>query len=350
METKILNANNLKHIELCAQTIREGGLVAIPTETVYGLAANALNEMAVANIFSIKGRQSDNPLIVHISSTSNVPELVDSIPTIFEPLAKKFWPGPLTMVMRKSNKIPDNVSAGLDTVALRIPNHPAALKLIHTSGCPIAAPSANLSGSPSPTKAIHVKNDIDGKIPYILDGGNCSVGLESTVLDISCDIPTILRPGGITFDEIKSVIGNVIVAFDTDNDKPRSPGMKYRHYAPKAPLTAISGPAELTAQYIKNNLDNDMAALMFDDYGLDHPNIITFGDSHDFTAQAANLFDALRRADKIGVVKILAQLPSEKDLGLAVANRIRKASGNNIIYLIDSDIFTKKRKEGNNGL
>lgn len=336
MKTIILDASNLKNIEICAQTIKNGGLVAIPTETVYGLAANALDKNAVASIFKTKGRQADNPLIVHISSNSDISALVSSIPKVFEPLSEKFWPGPLTMVMQKSNKIPDNVSAGLNTVALRMPNHPAALALIDASGCPIAAPSANPSGFPSPTTAYHVKNDIDGKIPFILDGGNCTVGLESTVLDIACDIPTILRPGGITFDEIKSVIGSVLIADEADSDKPRSPGMKYRHYAPNVPLIAIAGPAKLTAEYIKNNIDNQTAALMFDDYKLNHPNVITIGNSYDYSAQAANLFDALRQADNMKVTKILAQMPKTDGLGMAVTNRMIKASGNNVLQLEDS--------------
>jgi len=337
MKTIILDANNLQHIDLCAQTIIDGGLVAIPTETVYGLAANALDEKAVANIFSTKGRPSDNPLIVHISSTDNLLDLVSFIPAVFEPLAKIFWPGPLTMVMHKSKKIPYNVSAGLDTVALRMPKHPATLELIRAIGCPIAAPSANLSGSPSPTKAIHVKNDMDGKIPYILDGGDCFVGLESTVLDISRDVPIILRPGGVTYDEIKSVIGDVLIADEKSSEKPRSPGMKYRHYAPNVPLVAVAGPADLTAEYIKNNITNNTAALMFDDYSFNHKNVITFGNSCDYRTQAANLFNVLRQIDKPGITKILAQLPREEGLGLAVVNRMKKASGNNVIYLMDSD-------------
>jgi len=333
METIILDANNSEHITLCAQAIKNGELVAIPTETVYGLAANALDETAVANIFSTKGRQADNPLIVHICSVLDVTALVSSVSPFFEPLAKKFWPGPLTMVMRKSSEIPDNVSAGLDSVALRMPNHPAALALIKASGCPIAAPSANLSGSPSPTKAIHVKNDIDGKIPFILDGGSCEVGLESTVLDLSCEVPAILRPGGITIEEIRSVVGDVLVADEKSTGKPRSPGMKYRHYAPKTPLVAIAGSAKVTAEYIRDNIDINTVAIMFDDYSFEHSNVILYGNSYDHTAQAANLFDALRQADSMGVLKIFIQMPNADGIGLAVTNRIKKASGNNIVGL-----------------
>lgn len=333
MVTTILDAANPKHIELCAETIRSGGLVAIPTETVYGLGANALDESAVAGIFTTKGRKPDNPLIVHVAYSKDIKDLVREIPDVFESLADKCWPGPLTLIMKKSERIPQIVSAGLDTVAIRIPNHAAALALISASGCPIAAPSANPSGSPSPTKAIHVKNDIGGKIPYILDGGDCAVGLESTVLDISEATPLILRPGAVTYDELKKILKNVEICTEIKNQPPRSPGMKYRHYAPKAPLTAILGEPSETAEYIRAKMDSRTAALMFDDYKFDHPNVIAYGASDDFKTQAAMLFDALRTIDSMEITNIYAQVPEENRLGLAIANRIKKAAGKNITDL-----------------
>jgi len=333
MKTIILDASKEENIDLCAIAIKTGQLVAVPTETVYGLAANALDLKAVSKIFEVKERQPDNPLIVHVASISEVYPLVSEIPETFEVLAKNFWPGALTLIMKKHDCIPGNVSAGLDTVAIRIPNHPATISLIRKSGCPLAAPSANLSGSPSPTKAIHVKDDIDSKIPYILDGGDCKVGVESTVLDISGALPKILRPGGVTFDELCKILGTVRLGSGAAPDSPKSPGMKYRHYAPKVPLTAIIGPPDKTAAYIKKKICDNTAALMFDDFAFEHQNIILYGRSEDYAAQAANLFDALRAFDNMDVSSIYAQVPLENGLGLAISNRIKKASSNSIIDL-----------------
>jgi len=334
MNTKILDARRDVNIQLCAETIKSGGLVGIPTETVYGLAANALDERAVAGIFAAKGRPADNPLIVHVASPGDIAPLVSVIPDVFDALAAAFWPGPLTLVMRKSGIVPYIVTGGLDTVAIRLPEHPAALALIRACGLPVAAPSANPSGRPSPTKAIHVKNDLDGKIPYILDGGDCRVGLESTVLDISGDIPRILRPGGVTFEQLRAVLTRVETYDDertADSEAPRSPGMKYRHYAPAAPVTALVGPADRTAEYIRRNLREGDAALMFDDFALDQPGVVTFGPSGGFAAQAARLFDALRVLDAMNPTAIYAQTPDDAGLGRAVANRIKRAAGGNAI-------------------
>jgi len=333
LKTVILDANEFNNIELCSGVLQNGGLVAFPTETVYGLGANALDESAVAGIFSAKGRQEDNPLIVHVASPDDVKPLVVKIPNAFEPLVKEYWPGPLTLVMLKNSIIPDNVTAGLDTVAVRMPEHPAALSLIRAFGGPIAAPSANPSGKPSPTKAKHVLSDLGGKIPYILDGGDCKVGLESTVLDITGEIPKILRPGSITYDQLKSVLGAVDIAAIDAVEKPASPGMKYRHYAPKAPLTAVIGLPDKTAEYIAARVSSDSAALMFDEFALSHPNVVSFGNSNDFAEQASRLFDALRKIDDMNVSSIYAQIPQEDGLGFAVANRLKKAAGSNIVDL-----------------
>jgi L-threonylcarbamoyladenylate synthase len=242
--------------------------------------------------------------------------------------------------MKKSEKVPDNVTAGLDTVAIRMPDHLAALTLIRASGFCLAAPSANPSGKPSPTKATHVLSDLNGKIPYILDGGDCKVGVESTVLDISGKTLRILRPGGVTYNDIKSALGNMKVETAPTSIKkrttPMSPGMKYHHYAPKAPLTAIIGSPDKTAKYISGHIggtDSKTAALMFDEYVFPHPKVISFGRSDDYMTQAARLFDALRELDNMDITSIYAQVPQEEDLGLAIANRIKKAAGYNIVIL-----------------
>jgi len=342
-KTKILDAENFRSIERCARIIRKGGVVAFPTETVYGLGANALDESSVSSIFSIKGRPEDNPLIVHVSSVECALQLARNVPDTFESLTRKYWPGSLTLIVQKSNIVPDNVTAGLDTVALRMPAHPAALALIQTFGGPIAAPSANPSGKPSPTKAVHVLNDIGGKIPYIIDGGDCLVGIESTVLDISGDTPRVLRPGFIQFEWLQGILGAVDIADASATDAadtgaqadetPMSPGMKYRHYAPKAPLTAVTGLPEATAEYITQHINDNTAALMFDDYALPHKNVVTFGSSGDYNAQASRLFDALRTLDSMDTSAIFAQLPNDEGMGLAVANRIKKAAGQNILTI-----------------
>jgi len=333
METKILDANNPECIKRCAGIINRGGLVAFPTETVYGLGANALDEKAAEEIFALKGRQMDNPLIVHVASLDDVGALIKTTPEAFKILADAFWPGPLTLIMKKCDIIPDNVTAGLDTVAIRMPEHPAALALIRASSKPIAAPSANPSGKPSPTKAIHVMYDLNGKIPYILDGGDCRVGLESTVLDISGKVPRVLRPGGVTLEELRAVIKNVEVANQVEVSSPRSPGMKYRHYAPKAPLTAVLGPPGETAEYIKQRLSGNTAALLFDEYGFEHLHVVTYGSSKDYSKQAAHLFGALRKLDNMDISAIYAQTPDENGLGFAIANRLKKAAGDNIVDL-----------------
>jgi len=335
MNTKILSAGNADHIKICADKIIDGEVIAFPTETVYGLGADALNEKAVQKIFTIKNRQKDNPFIVHVSSIDEIHDLIYETPDIFYELANKFWPGPLTMIMKKKSIIPDNVTSGLDTVAIRIPGHPAALALLQACGKPVAAPSANPSGKPSPTKAIHVMNDLSGKIPFILDGGNCRIGLESTVLDISGKIPRVLRPGGLTINELKTVIKNVLTN-DSDAEAyetPRSPGMKYRHYAPIAPLTVVLGPPAKTAEYINQKMSSKTAALMFDDHKIEHPFVVTFGSATDYISQASRLYNALRAFDKMNIIEIYAQMPEENDKSNATVNRLKKAAGNNIIDL-----------------
>jgi len=341
METKILQANIDENIELCADIIKTGGLVGVPTETVYGLGANALDGDAVSKIFTTKGRQPDNPLIVHIGAPSDVEIVVRNVPEVFHKLADAFWPGPLTLIMKKSETVPDSVTAGLDTVAVRMPEHTAMLSLLEKSGTPIAAPSANLSGGPSPTKAEHVQRDLSGKIQYVLDGGNCRVGLESTVVDISRDVPQILRPGGVTAEELAGVLGTIEIykaSDDSSSEAPRSPGMKYRHYAPKAQITAVVGDPRKTAEFIHRRFEDSnnayenkekakkIAALMFDDFAEKNPMVVTFGVSNDYNTLASLLFESLRQLDKLDADVIYAQVPEEKGLGFAIANRILKAA------------------------
>ena len=241
METKKLTTND---IDIAADIIKKGGLVAIPTETVYGLAANALNGIAISNIFKAKGRPMDNPLIVHISSVDEIYELVSNFPQKAKKLAENFWPGPLTIILKKSDIIPDEVSAGLETVAIRLPANQATRDLIKKAGVPLAAPSANLSGSPSPTTAKHVLDDLDGRIDAVLDAGRCEVGLESTVITLETEVPKLLRPGGITVEELRRVLGDVeidkAVIDKVDSSKPvASPGMKYKHYSPKTKVVIV---------------------------------------------------------------------------------------------------------------
>ena len=258
MNTTILNvsgdsADDVK-IEAAGNLLKEGKLVAFPTETVYGLGANALDEEAAAGIYSAKGRPSDNPLIVHIADWDALGLIVKEIPPEAKLLADKFWPGPLTMIFKKSDRVPYGTTGGLETVAVRMPSHPVAMKLIRAGGGYIAAPSANTSGRPSPTRAEHVKEDLDGRIDMILDGGEVNIGLESTIVDLSEGVPTILRPGYITKEMLEEVLGKVevdqAIIRDDSNIVPKAPGMKYRHYAPKADLVVVEGEQALVTARI----------------------------------------------------------------------------------------------------
>lgn len=322
METKIT-----KDIDICAKIIRSGGVVAMPTETVYGLSASIYNEGAIKKIYEIKGRPSDNPLIVHISNICQLEELTRDIPPIAYELTQKYFPGPLTLIFKKSAKVPDIVTAGLDSVAIRMPNHKMALKFIKKCGTPLVAPSANLSSRPSPTKAGHVFDDLEGRISYILDGGDCQVGIESTVIDISGIEPIILRPGTICPD-IRQVTG--------ENHKiALAPGMKYKHYAPMASLTLFCGEPKNTANEILERLNKDIAVMCFTDfYDIFKANITySYGKSDDYSEQAKNIFSALRYFDKQNVKEIYAQCPIETNLSSGICNRLKKASGFNIINI-----------------
>lgn len=325
-----------------ANFIREGKTVIFPTETVYGLGANALSNEAVAKIFIAKGRPQDNPLIVHVSNIEMVNSLIEKPLNVdCLNLINAFWPGALTIILKHSDKIPNLVSANLDTVGIRMPDHPIALKLIELAGVPIAAPSANLSGKPSPTEAEHVLNDMMGRVDMIITSNQSRIGLESTVLDMSTDVPTLLRPGGVTVAQIESIIGpiNIDDSIHMTVDKPKSPGMKYTHYAPNAQLTIYKGLAENMINRIQseinlanmNHLKN--AVLTCDEHKARYKETITIslGSIKKPDELASNLFNCLRECDKQAIEVIFAESFSEDDLGLALMNRLKKAAGFNII-------------------
>ncbi len=312
-------------------------MVAIPTETVYGLAANALDAVAVGKIFLAKGRPQDNPLIVHIADLSWVEKLVKVIPPMAQKLFDAFWPGPLTVVLPCSALIPSVVTAGLDTVAIRMPANKIALAIIKEAGFPLAAPSANLSGSPSPTSAAHCIADLMGKVSAIVDGGTCTVGVESTVITLATEKPTLLRPGGITLEQLEAIIGEVVVDKSITKQIPvgqkvHSPGMKYKHYAPKAKVIIIKGETADVVRYINANADKDSAVLCFEgEQDLFPFKSLSYGTKDNATSQAKNLFGALRESDKLDVKKIYARCPSMNGVGLAVYNRLLRAAGFEVI-------------------
>ena len=315
--------------------IAGGSVVAIPTETVYGLAANAFDEAAVRKIFEAKGRPADNPLIVHISDISELDALVTEIPEKVRVMAEKYWPGPLTMIMKKSSVIPDVTSGGLDTVAVRMPKSEYARAIISACGVPLAAPSANLSGSPSPTDAQSVFDDMNGRIPLIIDGGECEIGVESTVISFVGDTPTLLRPGGITVGMIESTIGKINISDAVlnrlrDGETAASPGMKYKHYAPKAKITIVKGDFEKFYNYVK---DRDCFVLCFEGEEGHFANAVTYGKADDSRSEAHRLFSALRELDEKGAKTVYARCPEITGLGLAVYNRLIRSAGFNIIEL-----------------
>lgn len=335
MNTLLLKDNE-NDINKAGEILRNGGLVGIPTETVYGLAANALDGKAVAKIFAVKGRPMDNPLIVHIQSIDDIErfDLVSDFPEKAKMLAEKFWSGPLTMIMPKGNAIPDEVSAGLDTVAIRLPEHKTAQAVIKAAGVPLAAPSANLSGSPSPTTAQHVLNDLGDRIEAVVDGGECRVGLESTVITLATEKPRLLRPGGVTVEEIESVIGEIdiddaVLNKLADDEKAASPGMKYKHYAPKAKVILLKGADSAYIDFVNRNSDAHTAALCYDEDSkkLDVPTF-PLGNKDDCLSQAHMLFDSLRKIDEHPEIKLVyARCPSTEGVGLAVYNRLIRAAG-----------------------
>ena len=323
--------------------IRSGELVAFPTETVYGLGADALNAEAVKRIFEAKGRPGDNPLIVHISALQQLAPLVAGAPS---PMAKAlmdaWWPGPMTLIFPKSDLVPPEVTAGLSTVAVRFPAHPDARALIDAAARPVAAPSANRSGRPSPTTAKHVWEDMNGRIPLILDGGPCRVGLESTVIDVTGAVPRILRPGGVTPEMIEVTCGaaqvdETVMRPLKEGERPRSPGMKYRHYAPRGALTIVKGSAEDVAEAIRRLYDEAGAKgqkpliLALENHLPAYGDRRTLSLGPDAEAMAHNMFDALRRADELGAEVLFSEAVADTGLGLAVMNRLGRAAAFHIL-------------------
>ena len=339
--TKVIKIDPIKpeseKIALAADLIKRGGLVALPTETVYGLGADATDEHAAKKIYAAKGRPSDNPLIIHIAYPQDA-EKYAYTSELYYKLAKAFMPGPLTVIMPKREIIPSSVTGGLDSVAVRCPSHPIARALIEASGVAIAAPSANLSGSPSPTSAEHVISDLDGRVDMIIDGGNSEIGLESTIVKINGDSLTLLRPGGITYDALLCVCDKVDIAPAVtdklaENERPLSPGMKYRHYAPSAPLVLLDGEYEKVLAFMSDaQKTQNCAIICFDEDAecLLKDKIITIGKKDDQAAQAAKLFSALRDADKLTADIIYAHLPTKDGIGLALYNRMIRAAAHTI--------------------
>ncbi len=329
--TKIITADN---IDEAAECIRRGGTVVFPTETVYGLGANALDDDAVRSIYVAKGRPSDNPLIVHIADRSDVYKLCREVSDNAEKLMDKFFPGSLTLIMKKASCLGGVVTAGLDTVAIRMPSNPIAAELIYKSGCYIAAPSANLSGSPSPTVLRHVVDDMDGRVDYIIDGGNCDIGVESTVVDLSGDVPEILRPGKTTYEELREILPDIIIneAILGKTDTPKSPGTKYTHYSPKADVTVVSGSKENVRRVIEDKIatTSDCGVLTYK--GGAYEGAITIDAGDNMEQYAANLFYNLRLFDEKGAKVVYAEFADEGGIGLAVKNRLFKSAGHKVIY------------------
>ena len=321
-------------ITAAADILRQGGLVAIPTETVYGLGANALDETAVHKIFEAKGRPQDNPLIIHVPGPQWLPRYCEDVPPLAYTLARKFWPGPLTMILKRKKVVPDATTAGLDTVGVRCPDHQVTLAIIREAGVPIAAPSANTSGRPSCTCAADCLEDMEGKIDAVVDGGPCQVGVESTIVDLTCDPPRLLRPGGMPLEALEEVVGPLTVDKAVteplkDGEQPKAPGMKYRHYAPKAPVTVVTGPAEASARTIEQLAKPGDGVICFDEFAdrFDRQTVECLGPSRDKRIQAQRVFDALRAFDSKDVQQIYAQCPDSQGLGLAIGNRLKKAAG-----------------------
>ncbi|MGI6262820.1 MAG: L-threonylcarbamoyladenylate synthase [Succiniclasticum sp.] len=360
METKYwdLKKNPQQAMKEAAALVRAGEVVAFPTETVYGLGADGLNGTAVARIFAAKGRPADNPLILHVARKEQIQDLTTGLSANAKALIDTFWPGPLTVVVPKAPCVPDETSAGLDTVAVRMPSHPVANAFIAACGCPIAAPSANLSGKPSPTNAQDVAEDMDGKIAGILDGGSCGIGVESTVVDTTSPIPTILRPGGITREMLEELLGAVEIDPALNGNpalRPKAPGMKYRHYAPEAPLYLYEGKEaplrlaraveravaeqtrlgvlcdEETARFLRERLGKNPSVLL-----------LSWGDGKSDLAE--NLYTLLRDFDRFKPRLILGMGVDESGMGLAVMNRLRKAAGFNILLAQDGVVTVKSGK------
>ncbi|WP_352416314.1 L-threonylcarbamoyladenylate synthase [Oscillibacter ruminantium] len=353
METKFIDLTNIKgqqriveeKIEMAANIIRTGGLLAIPTETVYGLGANALDPEAVRRIFEAKGRPQDNPLIIHVPSAQWLPRFCEDVPPLAYTLARNFWPGPLTMILKRKSIVPDVTTAGLDSVGVRCPAHAVTQAIIRYAGVPIAAPSANTSGRPSCTTAEDVMEDMSGKIEGIVDGGPCTVGVESTIVDLTVMPPRLLRPGGLPLEDLQRVLGEIdvdkaITAPLEEGEQPKAPGMKYRHYAPKAPVIVFTGNPRRTAQTMVQRMTAGSGVICFDEFESLFQGHEThlLGPVNDKEVQAQRVFDVLRTFDESSVTEILAQCPDNRGLGLAIGNRLKKAAGFHVVEVEEESI------------
>ncbi len=342
MKTLLLSARQSDTAAIAAQLIREGQLVAIPTETVYGLGANGLDEAAVVKIFEAKGRPQDNPLILHVAEGKDITRFCHSIPNAAWLLAEKFWPGPLTMVLPAKDSVPRRTTAGLSTVAVRCPDCDVTRQIIRLAGVPLAAPSANISGKPSTTTAEHVRHDHDGRIAAIVDGGACRVGVESTIVDLTAERPRLLRPGGITPEQLLEVLGDLVIdkAVTAQIDKDavvKAPGMKYRHYAPQSEIVIVSGSREKAAAYIRAHFTAGDRVLCFEEelplYESCNP--LAYGKESDAATLSAGLFAALRQLDDPTVSRIYARCPIGGGVAYAVQNRLKKAAA---FHIIDAEV------------
>lgn len=352
METEVLvvKENNiddkaLEGIKRAGEIIKKGGLVAFPTETVYGLGGDGLNSESSKKIYAAKGRPSDNPLIVHVSNMEDVKDIVKEVPESAIKLANAFWPGPLTMIMNKNDRVPYETTGGLDTVAIRMPNNKIALALIEASGGYIAAPSANISGRPSPTLAKYCEEDLSGKIEMIIDGGQVGIGLESTIVDLTSEIPMILRPGYITAEMLKDVLGEISIdktIIDSSSaERPKAPGMKYRHYAPKGELTIIQGDQDKVVSFINSKAKEAKAAgkkvgVIGTDAtkGLYEADVVkSVGNREDESTIAHELFKVLREFDDEQIDIMYSESFDDSGIGQAIMNRLLKAAGHNVITL-----------------
>ena len=347
METKVAIIKDIntdiRFIEEAGKVIRNGGTVAFPTETVYGLGANALDDEAVRKIFIAKGRPQDNPLIIHVS-TKELSELVKDVPEVAQKIIDKFWPGPLTVILEKKDIIPNVTSANLNTIGIRMPNSEIALKLIELAERPIAAPSANISGRPSPTEVERCVEDLNGRVDYIIGGESSDIGVESTIVDCTVNPPLVLRPGGITLEMLKEInpeieLDKALKSKPNDDFKPKAPGMKYKHYAPNAHLKIIKGKNEKTIEIINEIVENyiekgnDVAILTTNENlnKFNNGKVISLGSENDLKEIAKNLFEALRKCDDLRVQYILCQGFEENGVGLAIMNRLNKAAGYDIL-------------------
>ena len=333
-------------ISAAADILRQGGLVGIPTETVYGLGANALDAEAVNKIFEAKGRPQDNPLIIHIPGPQWLPRYCEDVPPLAYTLARKFWPGPLTMILKRKPIVPDTTTAGLDTVGVRCPDHQVTLSIIREAGVPVAAPSANTSGRPSCTTAADVMEDMEGKIDAVVDGGPCQVGVESTILDLTCTPPRLLRPGGLPLEALEEVVGPVAVDKAVterlkDGEQPKAPGMKYRHYAPKADMTLVEGDMDKVVAYINEQIkkaeaEGKKVGIICTEESQDMyqgGNLEVIGSREHEETVAHNLFAVLRDFDARKVDCIFSESFSKDQLGQAIMNRLCKAAGYHIVNI-----------------